>query len=100
MTRMRTALYLCPVDGCAWQLDELSLPPTRIAIGPDLDAALTANAKASTQAMEATLREHMETHDVVDFLRTIQRLNQDLAQGHSGIRPHVYRSQPDEEPQS
>lgn len=92
--RIPTALYLCPVDGCTWQLDELALPPTRIVVGAvSLDEALTASARVSAQATEAMLREHMDTHDVFDFLRTIQRLNQDLYQGQSGIRPHVYEAQ-------
>lgn len=39
---------------------------------------------------EQVLREHLESHEVLDFLRTSKRLENDLYQQHSGIRPHIY----------
>lgn len=91
---MRVTIYQCPVDGCDWELQPESLPAARVLVGgATLEEALAASASASAKTMEAVLRDHLAVHDVLDFLRTIQRLNQHLAQFDSGIRPHVYREE-------
>lgn len=93
---MNKILQLCPVDGCDWEFDPLLLPPPRIELPADtrladvLDTAITASAVESARATEKILRDHLETHDVVDFVRTIHRLQQELAQFDGGVRPHVY----------
>jgi hypothetical protein len=79
-------VYECPVDGCGWVLSqeayERQRPPIRADGAPQVG-----------QWLKAILRQHLETHDVFEWVDTVLRLNQELAQQHSGIRPHVYREQ-------
>lgn len=44
----------CPLDGCHWHHDDPIDRP------------------AAPEVLEALVREHLESHDLVDFLRTIQ----------------------------
>ncbi|MFF4600574.1 hypothetical protein [Amycolatopsis sp. NPDC001319] len=98
---IRDTVWECPVDGCDWTLSQLDYernrPPLRAKVtldaagAPQLDIgqAIVADAKH----LDGMLREHLETHDVVDWLKTVQRLNQELSQFDSGIRPHDYDRQ-------
>lgn len=87
------AYHMCPVDGCAWKLS-MDQSFGRIAIddlSPEgITAGISRHAMERARETERVLREHLESHDVLDFLRTIKRLENDLAQQGSGIRPHVY----------
>lgn len=67
---------LCPVDGCEWQLErtEPAQPPLLPLPGSLVTQALLAEAAR----LEQTLRVHLESHDVVDFVRTINRLTQQV----------------------
>jgi hypothetical protein len=77
----------CPLDGCGWTLDLATVPPsTGMSVMPvgaspedQLSVALKDAAVNLAKAVEAALRAHFDTHDVVDFLRTIQRLRDELA---------------------
>jgi hypothetical protein len=97
MNLIGRSLLTCPVDGCEWELDHgIMDKPGRyvMPINPtpeDVTASINAAATKRAELVEASVREHAESHDVLDFLRTINRLQQDLAQQSSGIRPHVYR---------
>lgn len=44
----------CPLDGCEWHHDD------------------SAGRPAAPEALDALVREHLATHDVVDFLRSLQ----------------------------
>jgi len=84
-------LDTCPVDGCDWRLREsdVQFGPERGA-GPTLEDAINAVAAGRAKARDAAIRAHLESHDVLDYLRTIRRLEQDLYNaGPTGVRPHV-----------
>lgn len=90
------AYWTCPVDGCGWKLGMDQPASHRRYFFKDLtpqgvSEGISAAATASAKETERVLRDHLESHDVLDFVRTIHRLNNDLAQVNSGIRPHVYR---------
>lgn len=83
----------CPVDGCDWRLREsdVEFGPQRGA-GPTLEDAINAMAAGRAKAIDDHLRAHLESHDVLDFVRTIRRLEQELYNaGPTGVRPHVQR---------
>lgn len=93
-------VYECPVDGCDWQFSQLDYEQSRPQFFAqlvfdddgthlDTDAIIEKNAGH----IKSVLREHLQTHDVFEWVDTVLRLNQALAQQHSGIRPHVYREQ-------
>ncbi len=94
-------LVLCPVDGCDHDLaaDIEATPNAPLHVRSDLpfsEAITEATNQASREngkAHEAKLREHLETHDVMDWMRTVRRLEQALAQHYGGVRPHVYREE-------
>lgn len=91
------SLMSCPVDGCAWTLShgdvELKNPLSlRRKPGETLDETINENARRWHAGVEETIRSHVETHDVMEWLTTVRRLQQDLYNvGPTGIRPHVYR---------
>ena len=89
-----TCSYLtCPVDGCDWRLSmaevELRTAPTSFTVDT---RSLEIVARKQAETIEGIIRQHAESHDVLDYLRTVQRLKMDLAQEGSGIRPHVYEN--------
>lgn len=111
---MRQILWECPVDGCDWTYQMKDLPPPVPLVFPYplaaaavcgqamnaaaaeeqrkmVSAAIGASAQKHSALVEGALREHLESHDVQDFVRTIDQLKCDLYQQHSGIRPHTYR---------
>lgn len=98
-----TALWTCPVDGCEprWEFTYgmfVYRGPMTLPIdftSADVREAITRAAKLDVEQMQAKIREHLQTHDVLDFLTTIERLASDLAQQGSGIRPHLYSIPPD-----
>lgn len=88
--------YDCPVDGCGWHHDGdwANMPPRllvrqELSPGETLDLVLTQAAREAAAAVDAVLREHLESHDVVDWLRTVQRLRMELGQYESDIQPHT-----------
>ncbi len=89
--------WTCPVDECEWRLRQAQ--PTRQRyvfrdLSPEgVNEGITSAAQVSMAESERLIREHCEAHDVLDLLRTIQRLNQELAQVDCGIRPHIYRGE-------
>jgi hypothetical protein len=58
-----------------------------------INAAVNEVALRRARETEAVIREHLESHDVLDWVRTVQRLQMELAQIDGGIRPHVYRDE-------
>ncbi|AFM10443.1 hypothetical protein PIS_054 [Saccharomonospora phage PIS 136] len=86
MLRIRSARFLCPVDGCDWYTDDVT-PATvdTVPLRPDLPVGEATNgavarvAAACRRETETVLRAHVEGHDVVDWLRTIRRLETELA---------------------
>jgi hypothetical protein len=93
------AVVQCPVDTCTWETDAdpCAGQPVKYVIdtnGPgDLsDAVSRAVDKVAIErasVLEATLRQHFESHDVLDWIRTIRTLEQLLAQHDCGVRPHM-----------
>lgn len=89
------ALYWpCPVEGCDWKFKAEPVERERYVIeDPTSKGVADAVADASRRRaaeIDQELRAHLESHDVLDFVRTIARLKQDLAQQDSGIRPHIF----------
>jgi hypothetical protein len=95
------AVVVCPADICTWETDaDLdSGQPVRYLIDTNcpgdlhdaIDRAVDKVATDRALAIEAILRGHFESHDVMDWVRTIQSLEQQLAQYDCGIRPHMPR---------
>lgn len=84
---------LCEVDGCDWRLNTDQQGEARwVFLGPtreDFDDAARRYTLTHAAKVERLLREHLESHDVVDFMRTIKRLETDLARQESAGRPRV-----------
>lgn len=90
-----TVVRYCPVDGCPWTsaprnvdaVVEVQLLPLSLE-GPLhqyprtlVDAAVRDVLFKEVEEVEREVRDHLESHDVVDFVRTIQRLREDLEAG-------------------
>lgn len=87
-------MFVCPVIGCDWRktVAEVELAVAHVPIrgrGPTLNDAIGEALVARAKATDAILREHLESHDVIDFVRTIRDLEQQVYNaGHTGVRPH------------
>jgi hypothetical protein len=72
--------YLCPVDDCAWQLD---VPDPKCNTSGSVDwtqsTVKLSMSGVDPQEVEQRLRLHFESHDVVDWAKTVQRLTFELA---------------------
>lgn len=73
-----TMRILCPLDSCAWAYDVEDKPSwgeyTSLSLA-GLQGAMTTLAMADSAAIEAKIREHLETeHVVLDYLKMICRL--------------------------
>lgn len=95
----------CPVDGCDWSLDIDSLDMQHAVIARvrrdwfTVDGLLTRpgaietfvgeTVQARAKVIDEMLRAHLGTHDVLDWLKTVRRLEMDLAQSGRCLRPHV-----------
>lgn len=89
------SLARCPVDGCDVDLAAIieAVPPAPIRVSADLGEALLEAGREGAKARDAALRAHLETHDVLDWMRTVRRLEQELYNaGPTGVRPHARRS--------
>lgn len=108
---------LCPVDGCtqphaakviaaANQPPVYAVPAAAVPPGTPLDdfptfaravgidvmaRAITDWSQESAAEMRRLMREHLQTHDVDEFVDTINRLETELAQYEGGVRPHQHR---------
>lgn len=70
--------YACPVDDCDWYLDEAPVDE-RLGMGTLADvfgfgviAAHALNERART--VEAELNAHLDSHTVLEWVRTVERL--------------------------
>ncbi len=93
---MKPFTYECPVDGCGWKLTALDhqcqVTSLRIKVVYDENGTPVAHhLDGESERLQGIVRQHLEIHDVFEWADTVLRLQQDLAQQHSGIRPHVYR---------
>ncbi len=88
-----TSVILCPLDGCDWKLVEpprtaMSLAdaaealrhadPTALTIDEMVSSAVANRLLAEARGRERLLTEHFESHDLLDFLRTIHTLRTQL----------------------
>lgn len=98
-----SAIMPCPVDGCDRDLgDDLANAPSTplhlrkdLPIGEAITEATDRVMSDDIKAREAALRAHLETHDVMDWMQTVRRLEQELYNaGPTGIRPHVSQQPP------
>lgn len=93
-------LVVCPVDGCDWQLDLPDMPSRMESVREaarvtaSLDDAVRKHVLTSAQATEEVIREHLETHDVIDFVRTIHRLRQQAEGDRDSRSPGFFASAP------
>jgi hypothetical protein len=87
-------MFTCPVGDCEWRktVAEVEIATAHVPIkgsGPALSDAIHASLVGRAKATEQILRDHLESHDVIDFLRTIRDLEQQVYNaGHTGVRPH------------
>ena len=63
--------YFCPMPECGWVCDE---PAAVLAAG--LTADVTAAMHGQLAETENTLRAHLETHSLLEWLREVQRLRE------------------------
>jgi hypothetical protein len=103
-----TGIYPCPLPECVWTLSDRVLADVSLRVDPQtaatamapgpyreaararVEEAITRVSLESGEALEREVRAHLESHDVLDFLRAIRLLEQRVAQYDSGIRPHRY----------
>lgn len=104
-----TAIYSCPLPECLWTLREemtahvafridQATVATAMIPGPYQDvargrveAAISQASLEQAETLENEIRVHLESHDVLDFVRAIRLLEQQVYQQDSGIRPHSRR---------
>lgn len=104
-----TAMIFCPLPECPWTMLESLVADMEFHVGSEtiaaamtpgphqktariyVDAAINQVSLERCMTMERDIRAHLESHDVLDFLRAIRSLEQQLAQRDPGIRPHGYR---------
>lgn len=88
-----TLRHLCPVDGCAFYLDRpspLSTPPRGAFL--TMGEFVGAVALQEVRDAEAVFQAHVDTHTPLEYLRTIQRLNTELAKSTGAtITEHALR---------
>lgn len=100
---LRRFLAPCPADGCdvdlAVIIKDAAADPIRIRIGESqsLSEAIAESASENAKARDAAIRAHLETHDVLDWLKTVRRLEQEAYNaGPTGVRPHAYGGEHDD----
>lgn len=93
---MTTTRYECIVDGCDWHYDEPPLADGRIAVNLAAygRAASLADALANRQATETALRTHLESHDSIEWARTVNRLQTALDKAGEELRRIDSRNDP------
>jgi hypothetical protein len=80
---MPTTRMSCTVDGCDWHHDDPG--PGPVEEWPQVPASgvddyIRQVSKLHYAGIEAVLAEHLATHEPIEYLRTIQRLNSDQLQ--------------------
>lgn len=85
MTEPYGTYIVCPLEECDWKLrTDVDPTPARYVVtewtAEGISAAVSAVAHQRAQATEHTIREHLDDHDPLDFLRTIAALRQRLGQ--------------------
>lgn len=70
--------YECPIDPCAWLYE---VPQVRLDVLADPTAAFA----TQCAAIEDAVRQHCESHDLEDWLRTVMGLREQLAAPSLGL---------------
>lgn len=87
---VRVIRFECPVDGCDWLLDDdvSPVPLTALAdqFGVGVMRLLDINERAEKR--EKALREHFEAHPVLDWLKTVMKLQAELKE----VQEELWRS--------
>lgn len=73
---------LCPVDDCGWSYDDHPRDLETLVDNLGLDVLRT---HAILTRRENALRAHLESHDVLDWARTVGRLQEEAARKDSLI---------------
>jgi hypothetical protein len=68
--------YECPIDTCTWAYE---VPQMQIGRDTETADAFAAAFEQQAVAIETAVRQHCETHDVEDWLRTVMGLREQLA---------------------
>lgn len=94
--------FECPADGCDWKATtediDRTQPPIRARLtyredGPPIIDSSEWQSECAAR-LDRFLREHLETHDVFDWVRTVRNRDQQIYNlQNTGVRPHVYGSQ-------
>lgn len=81
----------CPVDNCLWSYNTDSGGPTRYVVEeftPDgIDTAISKLAMARAAATDTAIREHLNSHELIDYVITINRLRDKLRRAEALISP-------------
>lgn len=87
----------CTVDGCGWQLLDSEVPFARPPISPDTspDDFIHASMVAHARAREHVLRVHLEGHSVVEWARTVHRLNATVGRARDAVDAYDSGTLPD-----
>jgi hypothetical protein len=79
----------CVVDGCPWELDmAIRRGPNGLPYVPpgdyrSIDELVTASVRAHVEWEEREVGAHLRSHDLLDFVRTIASLRNELAKATS-----------------
>lgn len=77
MTALPTLRFTCPVDRCAWFVDESPEEATR-EMTRSAALPLIANPEGMRVGTEAALTRHAATHTPIEYLMTIARQREEL----------------------
>lgn len=72
-----TNRYLCPLD-CGWHLDPRALPDLAGLSGNSIEDIISSGIERQAQAEETVIREHLETHSLVEWVTEVARLQREL----------------------
>ena len=75
MTEQTTRMH-CPISSCEWHHDDPG-PSAAGAFATDPNAVMTAH----VMNMEGIVREHLETHPLIEWAREVMRLRNENQQG-------------------
>lgn len=84
-----TSTITCPIDVCTWDIDATppQIPPTALAAIFGLGVMTAVSAVENAGRVEQALKRHLDTHPVIDYVRTIAGLRErlDHARGQADI---------------
>lgn len=74
---MPTTRFLCPLD-CGWHHDPRTLPDLTGLSGNTIEEIIRAGIERQNQADEEAIREHLESHPLIEWVTEVARLQREL----------------------